>query len=99
ELDFLNLLMDEDALASTGTLSAVSGFEILAVGRGSWTITDTQVYGDGVEIVVGAELVLGEGFAAGEIGGAIVTYGNLAINRGDTYTLGNAISGAGSLEQ
>src|SRR5690606_26093906 len=54
---------------------------------------------DGVEIVVGAELVLGEGFAAGEIGGAIVNYGNLAINRGDTYTLGNAISGGGSLEQ
>lgn len=99
ELDFLNLLMDEDALESTGTLSAVSGFEILAVGAGSWTITDTQVYGAGVEIVLGAELVLGQGFAAGELGGSIVNYGSFAINRGDTFTLLNAISGDGRLEQ
>ena len=98
-LDFLNLLMDDNAPETTGTISAVSGFEILAVGGGSWTITDTQVYGAGVEIVAGAELVLGQGLTSGELGGAVVTYGSFAIDRADLFLLANAISGGGILEQ
>ena len=99
ELDFLNLLMEADADDATGTIAEVSGFELLAVGGGSWTIIDTQIYGAGVEIVVGAELVLGSGGAAGALGGKVVTYGNFAIDRSDVFTLDNLIDGGGSFEQ
>jgi autotransporter-associated beta strand protein len=62
-------------------------------------VLDTQIYGDGIEIVAGAELVLGSGGAAGALGGNVVTYGNFAINRSDVFTLDNLIDGDGSLEQ
>jgi hypothetical protein len=100
DLDFLNLLMEAPGAASeTGTIAEVSGFELLAVGGGSWTVLDTQVYGAGVEIVAGAELVLGNGGAAGALGGKVVTYGNFAVNRSDVFSLANLVDGGGTFEQ
>jgi autotransporter-associated beta strand protein len=99
DLDTLNLLMEGGSPFATGTIAQVSEFESLVVGQGSWTVLDTQVYGDEIEIVAGAELVLGTGGAAGALGGEVVTYGNFAINRSDVFFLDNLIEGGGTLEQ
>ena len=99
DLDTLNLLMEGGSPFATGTIAQVSEFESSVVGQGSWTVLDTQVYGDGIEIVAGAELVLGTGGASGALGGEVVTYGNFAINRSDVFFLDNLIEGGGTLEQ
>ncbi len=100
-LDILNLLKESGSAnpPSSGTIANVSGFELLTVGGGSWAVLDTQVYGAGIEVVAGAELVLGDGGAAGAVGGKIVNYGNLAINRSDVFTLDNLVDGGGTFEQ
>lgn len=99
DLDTLNLLMAADSPFATGVIAEVSGFEVLVVGQGSWTVLDTQAYGAGIEIVAGAELVLGDGGSAGALGGEIVTNGNFAIDRSDVFFLDNLVGGAGTLEQ
>jgi autotransporter-associated beta strand protein len=100
-LDVVNLLMENGSgdPPPSGTIANVSGFELLAVAGGSWAVLDTQVYGDGVEIVAGAELVLGNGGTGGALGGKIVNYGSFAVNRSDVFTLDNLVDGGGTFEQ
>jgi len=95
--DTLNLTVG--APARTGTLSQVSNFEALTVNSGAWTVTDGQGYAGGITIGGVASLTLGQGGTAGAVIGGISDAGTLAVNRADTFSLANAITGAGSLVQ
>ncbi|SEE92836.1 fibronectin-binding autotransporter adhesin [Rhizobiales bacterium GAS191] len=65
---------------------------------GLWALTGDQIYSDGITIGAGT-LQLGNGGTSGHLTGAIVDNSVFAINRSDTVTLGNTISGTGSLRQ
>lgn len=60
------------------------------------TLAADNTYPGATTISVGA-LYLGTGTNAGSVAGPIVNNGTLGIYRGDTFTLTNAITGAGSL--
>ena len=92
--DLINLLG-----TGVGTLTSVFNVEVLDVEGGAWTITDGQTYSSGVTIFAGAELVVGEGFAAGSLNAGVISNGLFAINRSDTFTLTNIVVGNGSFEQ
>lgn len=69
------------------------------LGTGSWTLTGTSTYTGGTTVTEGT-LQLGNGSAGGMVGAgsvAISSGATLKTNRSDTFTLPNAITGAGSL--
>ena len=96
-VDTLNL--DVAAPSRLGTLSQVANFEVLNVNAGAWTVTDGQTYANGIAIGGVASLTLGQGGASGAIVGGISDAGTLAVDRSDTYSLSDVITGAGSFVQ
>ena len=67
-------------------------------GGGTVAYTGANTYTGGTTIN-GATLQLGNGGASGSIVGDVVDNGTLAINRSDTFTFANAISGTGAFVQ
>ncbi|MBN9023000.1 MAG: hypothetical protein J0H08_13080, partial [Rhizobiales bacterium] len=95
-IDTLTLLMDSGAEDGTGTIAGVSGFELLAVAGGSWTILDAQAYSGGIGVAAGAELVLGNG---GTVLGTVTGAGSFVVDRSDVFELDALLAGAGTLVQ
>jgi fibronectin-binding autotransporter adhesin len=85
---------------STTFAGAISGSGALVkTGSGTLALTGDNTY-TGATTISGGTLALGDGGAAGSIaGGAIVDNGVLAFNRSDAFTVANAISGTGSVQQ
>jgi autotransporter-associated beta strand protein len=78
---------------------AVSGTGVLQqIGTGTTIITATESYGGGTTISAGT-LQIGNGGTAGSITGNVTDNGTLAIDRSDTFTFGNAVSGTGAFQQ
>ena len=67
-------------------------------GNGTTVLSGDNTYTGGTTIVAGA-LQLGAGGATGGIVGNVVNNGSLIFNRGNTYTHGGVISGAGNVVQ
>ena len=68
------------------------------IGAGTLVLTANNTYTGPTTISAGT-LQLGNGGTSGSILGNVVNNGTLAINRSDTFTLGNVISGTGALQQ
>ena len=69
------------------------------VGAGTQILTGTNTY-KGITSIGAGTLQVGDGGTTGTLGtGAVEDNGNLTINRSDTYTVANAISGTGSFSQ
>ena len=85
-----NTFTVNQALTGTGSLSKTGAGTLILIGANSYT--------GGTTISAGT-LQLGNGGASGSIAGDVVTNGILAINRSNTFTFGNAISGTGGFVQ
>jgi autotransporter-associated beta strand protein/T5SS/PEP-CTERM-associated repeat protein len=68
------------------------------VGAGTLILTGANTYTGGTTIS-GGTLQLGNGGTSGSVLGNIVDNATLAIERSDTFTVGNLISGTGAFEQ
>src|SRR5262245_37772161 len=84
----------------TGTYAgSIGGSGAVTIqGGGTVTYTGANTYTGGTTIS-GATLQLGNGGASGSIVGDVVDNGTLAINRSDTFTFSNMISGTGTFVQ
>jgi fibronectin-binding autotransporter adhesin len=84
----------------TGTYAGSIGGSGAVTVRGGGTVifTGANTYAGGTTID-SATLQLGNGGTSGSIVGDVVDNGTLAINRSDTFTLANAISGTGAFVQ
>jgi autotransporter-associated beta strand protein len=86
------------------TLAAVIGDNggataLTKSGMGTWVLTGNNS-NSGITTISAGVLQIGAGGTAGSLGsGAVTDNGSLIINRSDAITLGNAISGSGSLTQ
>jgi autotransporter-associated beta strand protein len=67
-------------------------------GTGTLILTGNNTYTGGTTIT-GGMLQLGNGGASGSILGNVINNGIFAINRSDTLTFGNVISGTGAFQQ
>ncbi len=91
----------EFAQPSSATLdTAITGAGSISIsGLGMLTLTAANTYSGGTTISGGA-LQIGNGGTTGTLGtGAVTNNGYLSFNRSDTLTVGNAISGSGTLYQ
>ncbi|MDJ0686012.1 MAG: autotransporter domain-containing protein [Alphaproteobacteria bacterium] len=79
--------------------SAFANFETLTVSDGAdWTLSGNSDFSDSVSVGSGSVLRIGSGGASGDIGAAsVVNEGALVLNRSDSVTVSNAMSGSGSL--
>ena len=81
-------------LANTGNANA-----LVKEGAGKWVLTNNNTYTGATTISAGT-LQLGNGGSSGSLGSANVTNNAvLAMNRSDTLTMSQVISGSGSLRQ
>jgi fibronectin-binding autotransporter adhesin len=90
-----------DTNSQTVTLATAltsSGGSLTKLGDGTLVLTGSSSFSGPTTIQAGA-LQLGSGGAGGAVGGAIVNSGTLILNRSDSYTLGNFISGTGVLRK
>ena len=77
----------------------ISGNSITKVGTGIWTLSGNNTY-TGTTTISGGTLQIGDGGNTGTLGTANVTDNALLVfNRYDSITVGNLISGSGSLTQ
>jgi len=90
----------DTAAGVTSTLTqGITGAGMLSkTGAGSLILTGNNSYAGGTTIS-GGTLQLGNGGTSGSVPGAIANNGTLAFNRSDTVTLGNLISGSGTVNQ
>ncbi len=82
--------------------AAGAGAENLAIGGGTVVLTGTNTYGGSTTIAAGATLAVGAGGTAGTLGSGTVGIGagaTLRVDRSDTVTLANVLSGSGGFEQ
>jgi fibronectin-binding autotransporter adhesin len=84
----------------SGTAAGAQGdVALVKAGAGTQILSGNNTYTGGTTISAGV-LQIGDGGTSGTIGGGNVTDdASLVLNRSDTLTLANAISGAGSLTQ
>ena len=87
---------DNTSTTYSGAMSGTGG--LTKIGAGTLVLTANNTYTGPTTISVGT-LQLGNGGTSGSILGNVVNNGTLAINRSDTFTLGNVISGTGALQQ
>jgi fibronectin-binding autotransporter adhesin len=81
--------------ASLAQIISGSGAVVVS---GTATLTGNNSYSGMTTISGGARLTLGNGGTTGGIGaGAVTNHGTLSVNRSDSLTLGNAMSGSGAL--
>jgi autotransporter-associated beta strand protein len=82
------------------TVSAViaNAGGVQQIGSGTTILTADNTYSGGTTITTGT-LQLGNDGTTGSVQGPITDNGNLAFNRSDNITLGNAITGSGALTQ
>ncbi len=72
---------------------------LVKTGSGTFTLTGTNTY-TGTTTISAGVLQVGSGGTTGTLGtGAVTNNASLIINRSDTTTIANAISGSGSLTQ
>ena len=88
--DAANTFTINQALTGTGSLSKT--------GAGTLVLTADNTY-TGVTTIGAGALQLGNGGTSGSIAGDVVNNGTFAINRSDTFTFGNLISGTGGFVQ
>jgi fibronectin-binding autotransporter adhesin len=75
---------------------STSGTGLILAGASTLTLTGSCTYSGGTT-VNGLTLMLGSGGTTGSVVGPIVDNGVLILNRCDSFTIGGAISGSGSL--
>jgi len=96
--DILNnatLELSRKALTWSNTITGTGNVRITGDAGGTNTFTNNNSYSGGTEIVSNI-LQLGDGGTTGTVGtGAITNNAILQVNRSDTYTLSNTISGTG----
>ncbi|WP_436123596.1 autotransporter-associated beta strand repeat-containing protein [Aminobacter sp. LjRoot7] len=96
DLDATATLDTDTYLLLNGAISG-SG-SLVKTGSGELTLDGVNSYTGGTTISAG-KLVLGNGAAATLGSGAIINDAQLVLNRSGDYTLGNALSGTGTLEK
>ena len=77
---------------ATGLTS--DGGSLTKLGDGTLVLAGVNTY-SGTTTIAAGSLQLGSGAAGGSVAGAIVNDATLILNRSDSYTLANAISGTG----
>jgi hypothetical protein len=83
-----------DSTTANTTVNSLS-----KLGTGTQILTGANIY-KGVTLIEAGTLQVGDGGTTGSLGtGAVTDNGNLTINRSNAYTLANAISGTGKLNQ
>lgn len=91
------------AISTTNSVTlanAIAGTGTLFVGSGTQTLTGTNSYSGGTTVSAGSTLQVGNGGTSGSLGtGSVTDNGTLTFNRSDSVSLGNVISGSGSLGQ
>jgi fibronectin-binding autotransporter adhesin len=85
-----------NALTLVGTLSG-SG-SLIKIGAGTLVLTGANTY-TGTTTISAGTLQLGNGGTSGSIAGNVVNNGVFAVNRSDTFTFGDVISGTGAFQQ
>ncbi|SFS15161.1 outer membrane autotransporter barrel domain-containing protein [Dyella sp. OK004] len=90
----------DTAAGVTSTLSqGITGAGMLSkTGAGTLALSGNNAYAGGTTIS-GGTLQLGAGGTSGSVQGAINNNGTLAFNRSDTVSVGNLISGTGTVNQ
>ncbi len=83
-----------DNITFSNVISGAGALQQL--GGGTLTLTASNTYSGGTTINNGA-LQIGNGGTSGWIAGKVTNDGTLAINRSDSITFSNAVSGSGSL--
>ena len=79
--------------------SLIIGDSLTKAGVGTLVLLNNNTYTNGTTISAGT-LQLGNGGTTGSLGtGDITNNGTLAVNRSDTYTITNVVSGTGKLNQ
>ncbi len=82
-----------------GVISELNGPRpIEKIGAGTLVLTAANTYAGPTTISAGT-LQLGNGGTSGSILGTVVNNGIFAVNRSDTFTFGNVISGTGAFQQ
>ncbi|WP_285712020.1 autotransporter-associated beta strand repeat-containing protein [Erythrobacter oryzae] len=82
-----------------GTIFGANGGSLTKTGTGTFTLTGNNLY-TGTTTISGGTLQIGDGGISGTLGsGNVVNNAALAFNRAGTVTVGNVISGSGSLTQ
>jgi outer membrane autotransporter protein len=84
------------AFTFDGAISGTGAFQ--QIGSGTTVLTAANSY-SGTTTINAGTLQLGNGGTSGSIAGNVVNNGTFAINRSDTFTFGNVISGAGAFQQ
>jgi fibronectin-binding autotransporter adhesin len=89
---------DAGVTATIGSTIAGAGIGLTKQGAGTLILTGTNSYDGGTTINAGT-LQIGDGGTTGSIIGDITNNAVLAINRSDTLTFANIVSGTGALHQ
>jgi fibronectin-binding autotransporter adhesin len=93
------LQVTSGSATQAGVISELNGPRPLEkIGAGTLILTATNTY-SGPTTITGGTLQLGNGGTSGSILGNVVNNGIFAINRFDTFTFGNVISGSGAFQQ
>ena len=89
------LVFDHSNTLTYGGVMSGAG-AVWQTGSGTTILTGDSVY-TGSTAIFGGTLQLGNGGTTGSVAGNIVDNSALVVNRSNTYTYGNVISGAGTL--
>ncbi len=98
QLGSANLTIGNDETSTTfsGVIQGSGG--LMKTGAGTFILAGSNTY-TGATTIAGGTLQLGNGGDAGSITSDVVNNGIFAVNRSDTFTFGNAISGPGEFQQ
>ena len=88
-------IAENSANAISGVIS--NNGSLVKTGTGTTTLTGANTY-SGTTTISGGALRVGAGSTSGQLGtGNVINNGTLIVHRSDTNTIGNVISGTGSL--